>query len=110
MADGDITKQTASLALHETPSEELVSNEVTISEEHEDTTTETVSSLWTADDVIGRGELGVCACVCGVGVGGGGGRGASTFQPGTGQQWGHHLGGTRGHHTINRDGQFFVNS
>ena len=47
VADGDITKQTASLALHETPSEELVSNEATISEEHEDTTrsTETVSSL-----------------------------------------------------------------
>ena len=45
VADGDITKQTASLALHETPSEELVSSEVTISEEHEDTTTETVSSL-----------------------------------------------------------------
>ena len=43
VADGDITKKTASLALHEAPSEEMVSSEITISEEHEDTTTETVS-------------------------------------------------------------------
>lgn len=33
---------------------------------------------------------------------------ARDSQRGAGQQWGHHLGGTRGHH--DRDGQFFVNS
>ncbi|KAL8597481.1 hypothetical protein ACOMHN_047708 [Nucella lapillus] len=44
VVDGDITKQTASLAMHEAPAEEMVSSEVTIAEEHEDTTTETVST------------------------------------------------------------------
>nr|KAG5690270.1 hypothetical protein BaRGS_018622 [Batillaria attramentaria] len=44
VADGDITKQTASLALHETPKDEMISSEVTIAEEHQETSTETVST------------------------------------------------------------------
>ncbi|XP_076436065.1 uncharacterized protein LOC143275670 [Babylonia areolata] len=44
VAEGDLTKQTASLAMHEAPSEQMVSSEVTIAEEHEDTTTETVQT------------------------------------------------------------------
>lgn len=42
VCDGDITKQTASLALHEAPPEDMISSEVTISEETQETSTETV--------------------------------------------------------------------
>ncbi|KAK3730182.1 hypothetical protein RRG08_034928 [Elysia crispata] len=40
----DLTKNEASLLMHETPSEDLVSSEVTIEEEKEETTTDTVTS------------------------------------------------------------------
>ncbi|XP_076453465.1 uncharacterized protein LOC143288724 [Babylonia areolata] len=42
LAEGDLTKQTASLALHQTPGQAMA--DVTVDETHEDTTTETVST------------------------------------------------------------------
>ncbi|XP_059163588.1 dystonin-like isoform X2 [Physella acuta] len=44
LIQNDITKTHASLVMHETPSEELISSEVTIEEEKEETTTDTVTT------------------------------------------------------------------
>ncbi|XP_070212896.1 dystonin-like isoform X3 [Littorina saxatilis] len=49
VADGDMTKQTASLALHETPGDSMVSSEITVEEETEETSTETVSTSLTEE-------------------------------------------------------------